>query len=82
MLIKIMIYLIFVRYIYSYIYGYYNVNDGITFDEGQRVFSAYFLLVITIKSILDFLFMSLLAGLTILQTKFYIENVYLQKLVK
>ena len=81
-LIKIMIYLIFVRYIYSYIYGYYNVNDGITFDEGQRVFSAYFLLVITIKSILDFLFMSLLAGLTILQTKFYIKNVYLQKLVK
>lgn len=49
--------LIFFRFIYLYLYGFINVNDGIIYINGVRFFSNKFLIIITLKAIIDFFLM-------------------------
>ena len=60
------------RYLFLFIYAYINVHDDITFTEGQRIFSNKFLLVISIKAILDFVLNTIIVAILALKTKFYI----------
>ena len=75
---NILIYLFIFRYCYLFLYAYININDGITFIEGQRIFSVKFLLAIFFKALLDFLLMSIISAILYIKTKTYI----LDKLTK
>jgi len=72
-LFNILIYIFIIKYFYSFIYAYININDGITYDDGQRIFSNKFIIAIFLKSILDFILMSFIAALLYIKTKIYIN---------
>lgn len=67
--LRFIIILYLVKLFYSYIYGYYNVNDGIIYDNDQRIFSNLFLMIITIKSLIDYMLMIIISALTLYCTK-------------
>tara|TARA_B100000035_G_scaffold126083_1_gene107304 strand:+ start:295 stop:1557 length:1263 start_codon:yes stop_codon:yes gene_type:complete len=62
---------------YSYIYSYFNVNDGIQYIEGQRIFSNLFILAISFKSLIDYLLMIMLTALSL-----YFANLFYKNLKK
>jgi len=68
----ILIYVFIFRYCYLFLYAYININDGITFIDGQRIFSKKFLIVIFFKAALDFALMSIVTAILFLKTKIYI----------
>jgi len=68
----ILIYVFIFRYCYLFLYAYININDGITFIDGQRIFSTKFLIVIFFKATLDFALMSIVTAILFLKTKIYI----------
>lgn len=68
----ILIYVFIFRYCYLFLYAYININDGITFIDGQRIFSTKFLIVIFFKAALDFALMSIVTAILFLKTKIYI----------
>ena len=68
----ILIYVFIFRYCYLFLYAYININDGITFIDGQRIFSTKFLIVIFFKAVLDFALMSIVTAILFLKTKIYI----------
>jgi len=49
--------LIFFRFIFLYLYGFININDDINYINGVRFFSDKFLIIITLKGIIDFFLM-------------------------
>jgi len=67
-----LIYIFIFRYCYLFLYAYINIHDGITFIDGQRVFTVKFLLTIFFKAILDFILMSMVTAILYLKTKIYI----------
>jgi len=67
-----LIYIFIFRYCYLFLYAYINIHDGITFIDGQRVFTVKFLLTIFFKAILDFALMSVVSAILYLKTKIYI----------
>ena len=67
-----LIYIFIFRYCYLFLYAYINIHDGITFIDGQRVFTIKFLLTIFFKAILDFALMSMVSAILYLKTKIYI----------
>ena len=67
-----LIYLFIFRYCYLFLYAYINIHDGITFINGQRIFTVKFLLAIFFKAILDFVLMSMVSAILYLKTKIYI----------
>jgi len=69
---KILIYIFIARYGYLFLYAFININDGITFNDSQRIFSNKFLIVITLKSLLDFILVSIITSILYLKTKLYI----------
>ena len=71
---KNILYIIISRYIFLFLYAYVNVNDGITYDDNQRVFSNIFLIFITLKSLFDFILMSIIASILYLKSKFYVMD--------
>tara|TARA_B100000795_G_C22795173_1_gene438985 strand:+ start:1506 stop:2741 length:1236 start_codon:yes stop_codon:yes gene_type:complete len=68
----ILIYIFIIRYCYLFLYSFLNVHDGITFIEGQRIFSNKFLLAIFFKALLDFALMSIVSAILYMKTKIYI----------
>jgi hypothetical protein len=68
----ILIYIFIFRYCYLFLYAYINIHDGITFIDGQRIFSTKFLIVIFFKALLDFALMSIVSAILYLKTKIYI----------
>ncbi len=71
-LFKFFIYLYLVKLLYSYVYSYFNVNDGIQYIDSQRVFSDLFMIIISIKSIIDYFLMIMISALSLYCTsKFY-----------
>ena len=68
----ILFYIFIFRYCYLFLYAYININDGITFIDGQRIFSTKFLIVIFFKAMLDFALMSIVSAILYLKTKIYI----------
>ena len=75
---KLIIKLILLRYIFLFFYSYFNVNDGLDIINNQRIFSNAFLTVISIKGLIDFIFMSIVSSFLIFETK-NIFNYYLTK---
>ena len=75
---KLIINLILFRYIFLFIYSYFNVNDGLAIIDNQRIFSNAFLTVIGIKGLIDFVFMSIVSSFLIYET-INIFNFYLTK---
>ena len=73
-----MIKLIVLRYIFLFIYGFLNVHDGISFINGERVFTHYFLIIIFIKSILDWILMLMIFSILFLKTKIIFVNKFLR----
>ena len=67
-----LIYIFIFRYCYLFLYAYINIHDGITFINGQRIFTVKFLLTIFFKAILDFILMSIVFAILYLKTKMYI----------
>lgn len=76
-LIKFLFFLTIIRFLFLFFYGYLNVNDDIQHIEGVRQFSKKFLISITIKSILDFLMMSLVSSILFLKVRKFKEIKYL-----
>ena len=75
---KLIIKLILLRYIFLFIYSYFNVNDGLAIINNQRIFSNVFLTVISIKGLIDFIFMSIVLSFLIYET-INIFNFYFTK---
>ena len=72
--LKYFFYLIVFKYLYLFFYSYININDSLTHENGIRVFSDYFIFTILIKSILDFIHMSILASLTLIFLKKFLKD--------
>ena len=75
---KNLIKLIVLRYIFLFIYGFLNVHDGISFINGERVFTHYFLIIIFIKSILDWILMLMIFSILFLKTKIIFNSKFLK----
>ena len=56
--INMIIFILIFRFLFLFPYAYINVYDGISYSEGERIFSNRFIFFISIKGILDFLLMS------------------------
>tara|TARA_X000000950_G_scaffold106370_1_gene133952 strand:+ start:1723 stop:2955 length:1233 start_codon:yes stop_codon:yes gene_type:complete len=56
--INMIIFILTFRFLFLFPYAYINIYDGISYSEGERIFSNIFIFFITIKGILDFLLMS------------------------
>ena len=63
-----------VKLIYSFIYSYFNINDSLLYIDNQRVFSELFLIIISIKSLIDFVLMVMISGLLIYNTKIFYSH--------
>ena len=67
--IKGIIYFILFRYFFLFLYSYLNIHDGIIHIDGERYFANYFLTIVAIKGVIDFIFMAIITSLTIFFTK-------------
>ena len=56
--INMIIFILTIRFLFLFPYAYINIYDGISYSEGERIFSNYFIFFIAIKGILDFILMS------------------------
>ncbi len=72
--VRLIINLYLIKLIYSYFYSYFNVNDGIQHIDGERVFSSLFIIIITIKSIIDYMLMILISALSLYYTNRYFND--------
>ena len=72
---EILIYIYVARYLFLFLYSFVNINDDITFEDGKRIFSNYFLISIFIKSIFDFILMTFMASLLYIKTKLYLTTI-------
>ena len=73
-ILNLLIYVIIARYFYLFIYSYINIHDGITHVNSVRIFSSKFLFIIFLKSVFDFIIMSLFSAILVLKTKIYIKK--------
>ncbi len=71
---KIIINLFLIKILYSFIYSYFNVNDGIQYLNNERIFSNLFIFVISIKSIIDYMLMIIITALAIFYGKLFCKN--------
>ena len=62
------------KYFYLFLFSYVNIYDGLTYANNQRVFSDYFILIIFIKSLIDFIQMSVLTALVLSTLKVFLIN--------
>lgn len=72
---KVLIYIYVTRYLFLFLYSFININDGITFVEGKRIFSNYFLITIFVKSVLDFILMTFIVSLLYIKTRSYLNMI-------
>ena len=73
-LLKYLLNLMVLKYLFLYLYSYINIHDGIIHVDGIRHFSNKFLLTISIKSFIDFILMSFLGSLLFLNTKIFFNE--------
>ncbi len=71
---KIIINLFLIKLIYSYIYSYFNVHDGIQYADGQRIFSSLFIIIFFIKSLIDYLLMVMITALSLYYVNLFLNN--------
>ena len=73
-LFNILIFIFIIKYLYSFIYAYINLNDGNYYINGQRIFSNQFLITIFLKSLIDYMLMIIVSILLFIKTKIYIND--------
>ena len=73
-LFNILVFIFITKYLYSFLYAYINIHDGISYIDGLRIFSNQFLIIIFLKSVLDFMLMSFISALLFMKTKIYIND--------
>ena len=73
-LFNILIFIFIIKYLYSFIYAYINLNDGNSYINGQRIFSNQFLITIFLKSLIDYMLMIIVSILLFIKTKIYIND--------
>ena len=73
-LFNILIFIFIIKYLYSFIYAYINLNDGNSYINGQRIFSNQFLITIFLKSVIDYMLMIIVSILLFIKTKIYIND--------
>ena len=71
---KLIIMLYLFKLFYTYIYSYFNINDGISYINNQRIFSDLFLIIIFIKSLIDYSIMIMIAALSVYNTKSFYNH--------
>ena len=62
--VKFVFFILLIRYLFLFVYNYYNIFDEIIYVDGVRNFSNKFLIVAFIKGILDFILMSFIFAVT------------------
>jgi hypothetical protein len=72
-LLNFLFFLIIVRFLILFPYAYLNVHDGIIYLDGVRQFSKQFLISISVKSIFDFIMMSLVSSILLLKSKKFFQ---------
>ena len=80
--IKLILILYLIKIIFSYIYSFFNVHDGLIYINNQRVFSDYFLIIISIKSFIDYIFMAMITALSVYQTKLFYNYLKIKDEIK
>lgn len=71
---KIIMNLFLIKLVYSFIYSYFNVNDGIQYIDNQRIFSSLFIIIFFLKSLIDYLLMIMITGLTLYCAKIFYND--------
>lgn len=71
---KLILNFIIFRYLFLYIYAYFNIHDNIQHINGIRIFSEKFILLITLKGFFDFFLMLLIGSLLIYFTKIFLKG--------
>ncbi len=80
-LLKYLLNLIVLKYLFLYIYSYVNIHDGIIHVDSIRYFSNKFLLAISIKGFIDFILMSFFGALIFLITVGFFNEFKRTKLI-
>ena len=73
--IKILLYLFLIKFIFNFVYGYFNVFDSFYYLKDVRFYSSSFLFISIIKSLLDFTTLAFIGSLI-----FILLNEYFEKL--
>ena len=73
--IKILLFLFVVKFIFQFIYGYFNVFDSFYYLDNIRYYSFPFLLVGVIKGMLDFLVVAFISSLIVIIIKEYYKKI-------
>ena len=71
---KIILHFIIFRYLFLFIYAYFNINDHIKHINGIRVFSWEFILSISLKGFFDYMLMLLIGSILIYYTKSFLKE--------
>ena len=79
--LKFVIHLFIIKLLYSYFYSYFNVADGIQHINGERIFSSWFMIIITVKSIIDYILMIIISALSLYYTTRFYKN-FKNKIIK
>jgi len=79
--LKFVIHLFIIKLLYSYFYSYFNVADGIQHINGERIFSSWFMIIITVKSIIDYILMIIISALSLYYTTRFYKN-FINKIIK
>ncbi len=80
--IRLILILYLIKIIFSYIYSFFNVHDGLIYINNQRVFSDYFLIIISIKSFIDYILMAMITALSVYQTKLFYNYLKIKDEIK
>tara|TARA_B100000900_G_scaffold44884_1_gene33393 strand:+ start:116 stop:1360 length:1245 start_codon:yes stop_codon:yes gene_type:complete len=65
--------LIILRYIFSFIYSYANINIPILYVGGERILPTTLISILLIKACLDFILMSIIMALSIVKSKQFLK---------
>ena len=75
--IKILLLLFVVKFIFQFVYGYFNISDSFYHVNYVRFYSFPFLLVSLIKGILDFLVVAFITSIIVIIIKEYYKKIKL-----
>ncbi len=78
-LVKLFLYLIIIKSIFSFFYGYFNVTESLYHVDNIRYYTNSFLVVSILKSILDFLAVSFISAFVFIILRKYFNH-YIEKI--
>ena len=79
---KLILNFIILRYLFLYIYAYFNIHDNLQHINGVRVFSKEFIILISLKGFFDLFLMLLIGSLLIYFTKIFLKIIKTNMIAK